>query len=105
MNPEKLIDLLQYNRQNPLLFNSGLFFFLFLGFLGHFGFFGLCQAASSWKMLHSCTCLFLFLCLFCLQVVSVSCLLSFLSLSLANLQVNVDLFFLFEFGDFVALLD
>jgi alginate O-acetyltransferase complex protein AlgI len=38
MNSERLLSLLQYNRENPLLFNSGLFLFLFIGFLALYGF-------------------------------------------------------------------
>lgn len=38
MNPERLLHLLQYDQNNPLLFNSGLFLFLFLGFLSVYSF-------------------------------------------------------------------
>lgn len=37
MSIDRLINLLQYDKQNPLLFNSGLFLFLFLLFLAIYG--------------------------------------------------------------------
>ena len=40
---EKLIDLLSYHPEAPMLFSSGLFFFLFFGFL------------SIYVLLHRCT--------------------------------------------------
>ena len=38
MNLENLFHLLEYDRSHPLLFNSGLFFFLFIAFLLIYGF-------------------------------------------------------------------